>query len=136
TGRSPHFGLIHGEEVRHIDDDLSPLQCEAARNFRNASVEADHQPDPPQIGIDNRTTALAKGKPILVMRCQKLLVEVDCDLALAIELYAGIENALAAGIPFGDPVSNENTVLACERSHCRHEGTVRYGLREQATMIR
>src|SRR6516162_10472827 len=84
-GRSPHLSLIHGEEVCHIDNNLSSLQREAASDLRNASVEADHQPDPPKIGIDNRTTALTKGKPILVMRCKKLLVIMDGELAFAIK---------------------------------------------------
>src|SRR5258708_14321387 len=88
---SPHLGLVHGEKIGHVYDNLGALQRKAARDFWNPAIEANQQPNPPNIRIHNRATSLAERKPILVMGGEKLLVVVNRDFAIAIQQHAGIE---------------------------------------------
>src|SRR6516165_1304240 len=105
------------------------------RAISGMPVEADHEPDPAEIGVDDRASALAEGKPVLIMGGEKLLVVVNGHFAPAVEHNSGIEQPSAGGVPFGDPAGDENVVLARKRGHCGHEGAIGHGLGERAAMV-
>ena len=122
--RPPHVSLVHGEEIRHVDDDVRALHRHGAEDLGDAAVEADQQPDAAEIGLDDRAAPLAEGEPVLVVGRQELLVVVAGDLAFPAEHDAAVEDLLPLRIPLGHAAGDVNPVLLRELGQRADEGTI------------